>query len=70
MDTLEYYRDIIEKVLTEYAEIPSLCQEIKSEVIFDRPHDRYLLVEVGWENNRRVHDCIIHVDIIDRKIWI
>jgi len=28
------------------------------------------LVHVGWENRKRIHGCIIHVDIIDSKVWI
>ncbi len=27
-------------------------------------------MNVGWNNGRRVHGCIIHVDIIEGKIWI
>lgn len=70
MDILERYRELIEKILSEYAAIPAGYGEIQAEVIFDRHRDRYLLVEVGWENHKRVHDCIVHVDIIDGKIWI
>jgi hypothetical protein len=25
---------------------------------------------VGWENDKRVHGCLVHMDIIDGKIWI
>lgn len=64
------YRELIEKILSDYAEISSGCEEIQAEVIFDRDRDRYLFVEVGWEKYKRVHDCIIHVEIIDGKIWI
>jgi XisI protein len=70
MDTLDSYRDIIEKVLTEYASIPSAYGEVETEVAFDRKNDRYLMVCVGWEERKRVHDCIVHIDIIDGKIWI
>ncbi len=38
--------------------------------MFDRDSDRYLLMIVGWEGVRQVHGCIIHVEIIDDKIWI
>jgi hypothetical protein len=38
--------------------------------VFDRDSDRYLLMIVGWEGVRQVHGCIIHVEIIDGKIWI
>lgn len=32
--------------------------------------DRYELMHVGWDNQRRVHGSVIHIDIIDGKIWI
>jgi len=25
---------------------------------------------VGWQGIRRVHGCLVHVDIIDGKLWI
>ncbi len=40
------------------------------EPVFDRESDRYLLMIVGRENDRRVHGCLVHVDIIDGKVWI
>ena len=30
----------------------------------------YLLMLVGRDGTRRVHGCLIHLDIIDDKIWI
>lgn len=70
MDTLESYRQIIEKILSEYAAIPYAYGDIKSEVVFDSTNNRYLLVNVGWDGERRVHGCIVHIDIINGKIWI
>lgn len=28
-----------------------------------------MLVNVGWDD-RRVHGCLVHVDLIDGKFWI
>ncbi len=25
---------------------------------------------VGWQGIRRVHGCLVHVDIIDSQLWI
>jgi hypothetical protein len=41
---------------------------IEFETIFDREADRYLLLIHGWDGRRRVHGCLIHVDIINGKI--
>ncbi len=43
---------------------------IRTEAVFDRSNDRYLLVNVGWDRGRRVHGSLVHIDIIDGKIWI
>jgi len=70
MDTLERDRDLIEKILTEYAALAYSFGEIRREVVFDRVHDHYLLMIEGWEGWKRVHGVIVHVDIIDGKFWI
>lgn len=70
MNRLEIMRETIEKVLLKYAEPPFAEEKLETEVIFDRNRDRYLLVEVGWENNARVHQTVAHLDIINGKIWI
>jgi len=70
MDTLATYRQIIKSVLTEYARIPYAYGDIQTETIFAPDGDHYLLVNVGWENDRRVHGCLVHIDLINGKVWI
>jgi hypothetical protein len=70
MDKLEKYRKIIEDILTEYERIPYAHGDFRSEAVFDREHNRFLLVNVGWDSKRRVHGTLVHVDIIDGKVWV
>lgn len=70
METLEHYRDIIEAILDEYTRIPNAYGDIRTEAVYDRSNDRYLLVNVGWDRGRRMHGSLVHIDIIDGKIWI
>ena len=70
MDTLDTYRQIIEEVLTAYTRIPYAHGDIQTEAVFDRANDRYLLINVGWNNGSRVHGSLVHIDIIDGKLWI
>jgi hypothetical protein len=71
VDKLEKYRNIIEKILTEHANQPYSYGEIKSQTVFDRNHDQYLLVDMGWNNNKfRVHGALVHVEIINGKFYI
>ena len=70
MDTLDHYRQLIRNILTEDARIPYAHGDIQIEPVFDRESDRYLLVILGRENDKRVHGCLVHIDIIDGKLWI
>ncbi|MEO1395547.1 MAG: XisI protein [Cyanobacteria bacterium J06634_5] len=64
------YRQIIEKLLKEYADFIGQDASIQQELIFDHERNRYLLVETGWQNNRRIYGPFLHLDIKDNKIWI
>lgn len=70
MDTNRTYRHLIERILTEYAQIPYAYGDIQIQTIFDRDRDHYLLMLVGRQGIRRVHGCLVHVDLIEGKIWI
>jgi hypothetical protein len=70
MDTLDTYRQCIEKVLCDYAQLPYAYGEVKREVVSDRHGDHYLLLAVGWDGAQRVHGSIVHIDIINDKVWI
>ena len=71
MDSLKNdYRDIIEKVLKDYADFLGNDEDVRVELVFDRERDRYLLVEAGWEDSYRIYGTLLHIDIIDNKLWI
>jgi hypothetical protein len=40
------------------------------QLIIDEDRKHYLLVEAGWDNHRRIYGSLIHLDLIDNKIWI
>jgi hypothetical protein len=70
MDTLENYRETITHVLQEHAQTTYAHGDIQHELIVDKENDHYFLVSLGWEGVRRIHACVVHIDIIDGKIWI
>jgi hypothetical protein len=70
MDSLNEYRQIIQEILREYAKIPYAYGDLEQQVIIDNNQDNYLLITMGWENQKRVHGCLVHLQIIDDKIWI
>lgn len=69
MDTITQYRQHIKTILSEHARLV-WDNRITAETIFDTEQDRYQLVYVGWRNSKRVYGVVLHLDIIDNKIWI
>ena len=70
MDNLTQYRQIIKDTLNGYAAIPFSYGEIDQQVFIDREENNFFLFNVGWHNKKRVHGCVVHLEIIDDKIWI
>jgi len=70
MDDLEFYRETIQALLTEYASVPIANGEIECYTVFDTKQDHYQVVNVGWDGYRRVYGCVIHLDIKAGKIWL
>jgi hypothetical protein len=70
MEKLTQYRQIIQSVLMTYTEIPYSHGELICKPIFDEIHDSYLLITLGWDRKTRVHGALIHVDIINGKVWV
>lgn len=70
MDPIDEYRDIVKQIITDYARFRPSYGDIDSEVVLDDQRDHYELLRVGWQGARRVHNTLIHVDIIDDKVWI
>jgi hypothetical protein len=69
MDTLTRYREIVQEMLRAYSDRRT-TDEIESQCNFDENHDHYQIVNVGWENGRRVYGCVLHLDIKNTKIWL
>jgi serine/threonine protein kinase len=70
MAKLDEYRGYIKEILTIYSQYGKSKGEVEAQTIFDTKHDHYQLVYVGWQKNRRVYGCVLHLDIKDEKIWI
>lgn len=68
--TVETYRQIIQNLLTKYAQIPYSHDDLTDETIFDPVDDRYLLLTVGWQGRKRVNMIVLHIDIRKGKVWI
>jgi len=70
MDSLDRYREIVRRLIEEYAAYKPAYGDVRTEAVVDRDRDHYEVVQVGWSDGRRVHGSIIHIDIRDGKVWI
>jgi len=70
MDTQLNYPILIKNIINEQAQHKPAYGEIESHIVFDDVHTSYTLLEMGWDNKTYVHDCMIHVELINDKIWI
>lgn len=72
MDTLNKnnLEQAIITVLQDYLKF--IGNDIDSEIqlIIDENQKHYLLIETGWQKNRRIYGNLIHIDLINDKIWI
>lgn len=69
MDSITNYDEIIYPILKEYANLPYPYGKVKRHLIFSEDKSYYLFLTWGWENRRRLHGCIVHLEIIGNKIW-
>ena len=70
MDNLKEYREKVKQILAKYSQYKPSYGEVEIEEIFDIERDRYQLVSVGWNNQKRIYGCMMHLDIKNKKIWI
>ena len=63
------YPELVKTVLARHTE-NHRSEGTEKELIFDCERNSYLVVHVGWHNNERAYGTVIHVDIINEKIWI
>jgi hypothetical protein len=70
MDQLDKYRQIIRIVLKPYADISYANVDVKNRAAFDPETDQYIILSEGWENSQQLHGVLIHVEIMNSKVWI
>jgi hypothetical protein len=72
MDKLNHYRQIVQKILTEYQQWAAGANEpgIQQNLSFDPDHDQYLWLSVGWQGKERHFNVTVYIRIDQAKIWI
>ncbi|MFN0111612.1 MAG: XisI protein [Blastocatellia bacterium] len=64
------YSKVIRESLTELAAVPHLEEGIEDRLLFDEANHSYAIISEGWNGEERIHNIVIHLEIINGKIWI
>ncbi len=70
MDKIKKYEQYILDIMKEYANIRYTNIDAENQLIVDKDNHQYQIVTIGWDKGNFVHDCPIHLAIINGKIWI
>jgi hypothetical protein len=69
--TVTQWRELIKRLLSDLANIPyPKGFDLTKKAVFDDEREVYLVLVYGWEDVRRLHGCIVHIELIGDKIWI
>jgi len=64
------YAEAIKKIILEHWQYRQQDKTVEAQIVFDEERQNYLLLHVGWEDEKRIYGCPIHVEIKEDKIWI
>jgi hypothetical protein len=70
MVKIKKYQKVILSILEAYAKVRYENLNAENRLIADKENHRYQVVTIGWDGRKFVHDCPLHLDIIDGKIWV
>lgn len=70
MDKIKKYEKAILKILKEYSKIKYANIKGENSMVTDKENHRYQVLTIGWEGKKFIHDCPMHFDIKNGKIWI
>ena len=65
---ITHYATAIKTVLREYQKFQTPNSAI--ELLFDDEHLRYMVIRVGWHQQKRIHLCLAHIDIVGDLVII
>ncbi len=63
------YGELVQTILSQHSG-NDLDTETEVQLVFDTEREHYQVLHLGWEEQKRVYGCAIHVDIKKEKIWI
>ncbi len=72
MENLKKMEKLVVDVIRKYASYYESAdlEEYEKQMVFDHENHHYFLMDVGWDGMKRIHYCLLHIDIKNGKIWI
>ena len=68
---IEKYQKAITEILQAEARNFSLQPELQDHIVTDKEHNHFQLLRIGWVDDDRILQILIHIDIKpDGKVWI
>ena len=64
------YAPLIKQTLLEHSRLKPVHGDIDTTVSFDDEHANYALLQSGWDGDSYLHGAVVHISIIEGKIWI
>lgn len=64
------YCNIIKQTILKYSQFRPSHGSIRLDPIFDDVHERYGLMQVGWDHGRRIRGNLIYVILQNGKVSI
>ena len=70
LEKIQTYRTIIKQILNQHASYKPSHGEFEMQTLFDNEQDRYQVLAIGWNQDKRIYGCSMQLDIKAGKIWI
>lgn len=70
MDRVAEYKEIVRRVMDEYADYMPEEEGMELERIYDDLKGHYELLYFGWRRHEQTHGIILHLDVRGEKVWI
>jgi hypothetical protein len=71
MDRVSKYRQIIQSIFKEYAQLFNHQPEgVEVLPVFDETGDTYAIINVGWDGDERINSTSVLMRIVNGKIWV
>lgn len=61
--TIDFYKQCIKNLLSEYESLET--EHSKVALLFDDERMSYMAVRLGWFGQKRIHLCLVHIDLED-----